>query len=178
VSEKAAFSATYADWKLIKTRRCVQVVMEIPLERANEAYRVLGGMPSAGEETWFAIARLNLQQPQEEPDNNKSPTTEPEAPAPSGNAAPVRARNRLAQRAGMLCNDPLFVRYLWAEGRIDEQDKDLAAAYVREFCGVNSRADILPGTEAATRLDLLESAFVCERDHARYVEPAAEGADA
>lgn len=58
----AAFSASYSDWKVIKTRRVVQLVFEVPLEAADHAYNVLDGMPSFGSEQWFAIARM--QQPE------------------------------------------------------------------------------------------------------------------
>ena len=37
----AAFRASYSDWKLIKTRSVVQIVFEVPLEAADEAYQVL-----------------------------------------------------------------------------------------------------------------------------------------
>lgn len=53
-----AFRATYSDWKLVKTRAVVQVVMEVPLSDADAAYEVLGGMPVHGNERWFGIAAL------------------------------------------------------------------------------------------------------------------------
>lgn len=61
MTEPAAFSANYADWKVIKTRRVVQIVLEVPLEAAGHAYNVLGGMPNFGSEDWFAVARLNKE---------------------------------------------------------------------------------------------------------------------
>lgn len=54
----AAFSATYSDWKVIKTRQVVQIVLEVPLKAADHAYNVLGGMPNIESEGWFAVARL------------------------------------------------------------------------------------------------------------------------
>jgi len=58
MDKPAAFSATYSDLKLIKTRKVVQFVFEVPLEAAEHAMNVLGGMPSPMTESWFAIARL------------------------------------------------------------------------------------------------------------------------
>ncbi len=55
----AAFQATYADFKLIKTRGVVSVSFELPVEQAQLALDVLGGMPIAASEVWCAIARLN-----------------------------------------------------------------------------------------------------------------------
>lgn len=63
--DQAAFSASYSDWRVVKGRKVVQIVLEVPLEAANHAYNVLGGMPNPGEEKWFAIARM------------KQPTTKP-----------------------------------------------------------------------------------------------------
>lgn len=54
----SAFRATYSDWRLVKTRRVVQVVMEVPLEDADKAYEILGGMPNPSEGQWFGIAAL------------------------------------------------------------------------------------------------------------------------
>jgi hypothetical protein len=54
----AAFSATFADLKFIKTRNCVQFIFEVPQEAAVHAQNVVGGWPNPGEERWFAIARL------------------------------------------------------------------------------------------------------------------------
>ena len=59
MTEPAAFSAIYSDWKLIKTRGVVSISFEVPLEAAGHAYNVLDGMPTYGEEKFFAIARLN-----------------------------------------------------------------------------------------------------------------------
>lgn len=58
MTEKAAFSATYSDWRIVKGRKAVQIVFEVPLEAAHHAYNVLGGMPNFGSENWFAIARM------------------------------------------------------------------------------------------------------------------------
>ena len=74
----------------------------------------------------------------------------------------------------MLSNDPLFQKYCDVHvvnptGIL--YDKEMAAEYLRAFCHVESRRDIRPDTEAANRLDLLESAFICWRDKDAFVEP-------
>jgi hypothetical protein len=58
MDKPAAFSAEYADWKLIRTRKVVQIVFEVPMELADHAYQVVGGMPNLAEPSWFGIARL------------------------------------------------------------------------------------------------------------------------
>jgi hypothetical protein len=59
VSDQAAFSASYSDFRIIKGRKVVQVVLELPLEAAGHAWNVLGGVPDPSKETWFAVARLD-----------------------------------------------------------------------------------------------------------------------
>lgn len=54
----AAIEAAYSDFKLIKGRKVVQLIFEVPLEKANEAFHVLGGMPNPTSEVWVAVARL------------------------------------------------------------------------------------------------------------------------
>lgn len=54
----AAFGAEYVDLKVIKTRRAVQIVFEIPLEAADHAIKCLGGMPDNDKSIWFGIAKM------------------------------------------------------------------------------------------------------------------------
>jgi hypothetical protein len=76
----AAFKACYSDWKLIKTRGVVQVVMEVPLAEADAAYKVLGGMPDFGSENWFAIAALKTEKENPKPIPISAATPRPVTP--------------------------------------------------------------------------------------------------
>jgi hypothetical protein len=58
MSEPAAFGAVYSDLKLIRTRKCVQIVFEVPIENFDHAYQALGGMPDNSRSDWFAIAKM------------------------------------------------------------------------------------------------------------------------
>lgn len=145
-----AFRATYSDWKLIKTRGVVQVVMEVPLADADAAYDVLGGMPVHGKERWFGIAAL------------KSPAEEaratPDQDSPPKHSHPDRARREKmdwrdmqpAAQAGIRCNDPVFWRFLHEEHHLASQTKDYAENAVRNICGVTTRADL--GTNHKARV--------------------------
>jgi hypothetical protein len=138
----AIFRACYSDWRLIRTRKCVQLVFEVPLEESNKAYEALGGMPNPGEEAWVAIARLNPEtvkevmpvdeegsfpqshtidtQSREEvmpdtsgPRNTPNDTSPASGPdIPARAHKPVAADKRLVQRAAILCADPLFWKFL------------------------------------------------------------------
>lgn len=58
MSESAAFGAEYVDFKVIKTRRAVQIVFEVPIESADHAIQCLGGMPDNDKSVWFGIAKM------------------------------------------------------------------------------------------------------------------------
>lgn len=149
---EAAFQATYAEWKVIKTRACVQLVFEIPIEQADAAYQVLGGMPIAAKEVWCGIARLKdkvSRQPPPAAENKPGPATS----SPSVPAEPVRAdkeRRKFddlapAQQAGILCGEQAFRKFLSEKfGRLWLITQNDPAAVVREICEVNSRAEIKP----------------------------------
>lgn len=174
MSDHAAFSATYSDFRLIKGRKVVQFVFELPLEQADMALKVVGGMPNPAAETWCAIARLDLNKTKEVmPAANVNKTTDT---SPASETTPARAKNRYSMRAGILSNDPIFWAYLYTVHHIefpdDKEKRDIAADFIRKTCGVTSRADILPNTPAATTFDLLETDFILYRDADKFVEYA------
>jgi len=81
-----------------------------------------------------------------------------ETPAPVEQAA--RA-NRLTQQAAIACKQPKF--QTWVKQCLDpnhEGGLERTEALIREYCGVKSRSEILPGTEAAQRWDRLYSRYV------------------
>lgn len=69
-----AISATFSDFRIVKGRKVAQLIFETPLEAADEALRMLGGLPRPDAERWVGIAPLKAK-----------PTA---APAPVANDAP------------------------------------------------------------------------------------------
>lgn len=133
------FAGTYADWRLVRTRGVVQVVLEVPLDKADAAYQVLGGMPDSGKEVWFAVARLKP--------NGKT--------APS----PIPHPKRLVQQAGIYCADPVFQRFLMEKGLAMDHSEAAAADAVREACGVHSRSEIIVGSIPADKWERLAAQY-------------------
>lgn len=125
MTKPAAFSATYSDFKLVKTRKVAQFVFEVPLEAVDAALAVVGGMPDPAAEGWFGIAPLRE-----------------EVATP---IKPKRSWNELSpsQQAGIRCNEPIFRAFLSAKG-YDACDATEAAEAVRDWFGVKSRTEILP----------------------------------
>ena len=141
-----AFKATYSDWKLIKTRGVVQVVMEVPLAEADAAYQILGGMPDFSQERWFGVAPLKIplaEKETEPPSPKSSPQPTPHPPA----AAKLDWRDILpASQASMLCYKPVFHAFLrekypdeWHESMADPDE------CVRLICAVSSKSMLNDG---------------------------------
>jgi hypothetical protein len=134
----------------------IRIILHVPVEKGGLLTACLG-WPSYTNPVPVALARLN---------------TAKQIEAAKTNVAPEK---RLVQRAGIMCNDPLFFQYLNTAYKADEpfdlvKDSEMAAIIVRKFCRVQSRSEILVGTEAATRFDLLESAFIAWRDKDKFIE--------
>lgn len=132
-----AIRAAYSDVKLVKTRKVFQLIFEVPIEEADNALRVLGGMPRPDAETWVGIA----------------PITEETA-----TRAPDKPRRRMAelsraQQAGILCNEPKFLQF---HGYIDAEEM---ARYVRFSCGVSSRAELDSNQAAGEVWDAMRTEY-------------------
>lgn len=169
----AAFKATYAEWRVIKTRATVQIVFEMPVEKADEAYQALGGMPIAAREVWCAIARLEKEVMRSGASDGPAVavgkgTEGLTQPPPSTvlriktGEAERRDWNSLAysQRAGIRCEEPIFRAFLREMcGKPDVRSADSAATAIREICEVESRGDIRKGTEAEKKWLEIESWF-------------------
>jgi hypothetical protein len=176
----AAFKATYAEWRVIKTRAAVQIVFELPIEKADEAYQALGGMPIAAREVWCAIARLNevpaLASPSVSSSGEREPAsdpgllperghTQPPSPTVSRIGAGEAERRKFSelpypQQAALRCNDPIFRAFLREMcSVVGASSPDMAAAFVRKHCCVKSRSDIQHDTAAEIKWQEIESWF-------------------
>lgn len=149
----SAFRACYSDWKLVRTRQVVQIVMEVPLADADTAYEILGGMPNSAKERWFGIASIR-----------------PTAPTPQLEK-PKRDWRDLgpAQQAGIRCEEPTFAAFLkenhpddWHEAGAD------AAECVRLLCQVSSRSELATNHRARVIWKQLDDEFAAwkEMEHA------------
>ena len=137
----AAISATFADFKLIKGRKCCQLVFEVPIEQADLALQALGGLPNPASEAWCGIARLT------QPAHVRLPQAraeEPEKPKRKFDDFPY------PQQAGMLAEREAFKRF-----SLDVHGEDDAAMLIRMVCGIKSRSELATDSEAAGKfLDL------------------------
>jgi hypothetical protein len=117
MTDSAAIRATYSDWRPVKSRKVLQLVMEVPIEQTEQVLTILGA-PMPDREMWVAIARLADVKPDAKP-----------APHP------------LVQAAGILANEPRFQAWV-AEWLGAEADAEDAAKYIRSYCRIESRREL------------------------------------
>lgn len=176
----AAFSATYSDWKLIRSRKVVQIVLEIPIEKSDEAYQVMGGMPDPGAEKWFAVAALR-EEPKVSGGEGAVPSRRaaellptPSVSRPSEPPPPTRkpvdpAKRTLAQQCAIACHDPAFWQWISDFERMPIErynSAEKAADWVRTKLRIKSRSEIVEGSGAAVVWKQCHDDYIIKRDYA------------
>ena len=151
MTDKAAIAGTYSDFKIIRSRKVAQLVVEVPIEQAQALIAALG-LPNPAEETWVAVARLERAKEHDWRDFStrvlgtieSPPQAVPEAPRPH------RPFEQLPypQQAALRCQDLSFRQFLRDAKNIGTHNAEEAAGAVRMLCEVASRKDIRPGTKA------------------------------
>lgn len=155
MADAAIIKAEYVEWKMVKTRKSLQLIFEVPLEHQEIVQRALGTpMPDAS--PWVAIARM---------------MTEPELIAGIDAMTPERAAvveppdedkppKPLSQISAILCNIVAFRRFLHEKHGFDQVPTvDEAADWVREHCGVQSRREFDTDDAAASNFRALRGAY-------------------
>lgn len=175
-----AIQATFSDFKLIKSRSVVQLVLELPIEAADAALASLGGIPQPGMERWVAVAPLNLDSEMTkelqdamahpgvaEAEALRTVKTKDEGLAGTGY---VPEGERLRIRAVMLCKDERFQDWAYTQasdkvlpstfkkygGRVLEPD---VAGWLRTRLGIKSRAELATNLKAQVAFLNLEAQY-------------------
>lgn len=134
----ALMQGTYSDFKVIKGRKVVQVVIEFPIEQA-EVVTSTFGIPQPHMEKWVAVALLKEE-------------------------AVVRNENatKAIQEAGILGKDPRFGAWLRDErhmSEVDPEDHNTIAEALRAILGIRSRSELSTDTEAMKVWHSLKSSY-------------------
>lgn len=156
---KAAVQGSFADFKVVKTRSTVQIVIEIPIEQADTALAILGGIPQPGTERPVAVARLVQQA--EQPVQPASAQRRIDGKERYANADEM---SKARTRAVLLCKDPLFQRHLGV-GNEEHAARSLCA-----IMRVASRREIESSKEAYHSFLWIEKDFRAERQVAGHSE--------
>lgn len=154
---KAAIAAQLIDIKNVSVHKCVRLTIDVPAEQAMAVINAFG-WPTSVDPVPVAIARLNT--------DALAGASVRGAEARAHNpidSAPRLRKSILAKQAGIACNDPVFRRYLEEEGAPRIVNENDAGEFVRQFCGVQSRADIILGTPAGAKWDELYGRFLAWR---------------
>jgi hypothetical protein len=134
MTDKAAFSGSYSDFKLVKTRSVAQVIVEIPVEAAESFIKVFG-MPIPGSEKPVAIALLG---------------TAPEKPK----TAEQELGEQIRTRAVLLCKEPAFQQWLQVAGEDDARD------YLCEMLDIKSRSALARNQKAQREFVRIENRYL------------------
>jgi hypothetical protein len=144
MTDAAIIQAEYVEWKMVKTRKALQLIFEVPLEHQAMVQAALGTpMPDASSPV--AIARLNLS----------AALTEPVQIAHDNDDAdePHRPPRKLSQIAWSLCGTPTFQQFIYegSDGWDHRPTTDEAAEWLRANCVIRSRGELDTKEEAAAR---------------------------
>lgn len=147
-SNRAAISGVFADYRLVKTRGVLQLIVEVPVERQEQAFEALG-FPVPGTDIHVALARL------------MAPAARSSEEAPVS-ARSEQGRHRYAtaterQQALIRCcayaKDPRFRSYLHVETEAGAVDA------IRHACGIESRKEIESDPKAYAAFIRLETDY-------------------
>lgn len=134
----ANIEAEYVEWKMVKTRKALQLIFELPLEHQAAVQSALG-TPLPGESRWVVIVPFVKTQ--------REPAI---LPPPANDDAEDKPRP-LSQIAALLSTKVLFRRFLEELGGITISGEIEATHELRKRCQVNSRKELDTNPEAAQR---------------------------
>ena len=129
---------TYSDFKIVKSRNVAQVVIEIPLELANEFIGMFG-VPRPDEEIWVAVAELNRRVLESRGEATKA-----------------------VQQAGMLCRNAQFGKWLRDHRgcpETDPENHESIADGLRAILGIRSRTEFHNSPDLVTAFNRLKGEF-------------------
>jgi len=160
-----AISAAFADFRIIKGRKVAQLIFETPLEAADEALRMLGGLPRPDAERWVGIAPL-VGKPKAE----QQPEAPPPEPEKVKESVPFRDKPR-SQQAGILLNDPQF-RAWWGPDDGSEWNAAEADRALKVQLHIASKRDLDQPGPAADAWDRLVATYRADTGRVAWERPA------
>lgn len=126
MANEAAIQASYADYRRVKGRKVLQLVLEVPLEQAPQVHEAFGE-PLPDGSTWVAVARIALKEKSE------------------------LKGGKICQSAAILCGEAAFHQFLGFRFNGYISKKEEAAQCIRNHCEIQSRTELDHNTEAARK---------------------------
>lgn len=134
----AVMRGAYSDFKVIKSRKVIQMVVEFPIE-SSASFVEMFGIPQPHEEQWVAVALMSKT-------------------AVVRNETAIKA----IQDAGILCKSKSFGRWLKDDrgmSEVNPDDPNSIAQALRAILGVRSRSDLSTDSEALKVWHSLKSSY-------------------
>jgi hypothetical protein len=155
-----AIKAAFADWRPVKSRGVLQLVLEVPVEQTKHVLDTLGA-PIPGTEKWVGVALLV---PPGASTSEPASTSQGESPSKAAGDVGASPQTKAhaapggtyAKRAGILCNDSRFM------GWLGTPDTASAAAWLRSITGVASRREYDTDPAARQRFLDIETRYLRE----------------
>lgn len=157
----SAVEATFVDLRTVKSRSVMQLIFEVPLERADAALQALGGIPQPGTDRWVGIARLVAPD-----DRAPAEPTKDYARSLTAKAryADLDDGRKAVARSALLAKDMAFQHWLFVTKRAPAFGEEGAAAYIRSACSCKSRREIAESSEKLRLFEALEGSYQLWRD--------------
>lgn len=131
---KDTFLATFHNIRPVHGRKQVQFIFEVPMEKANAALQILGGIPNPEVSVWAGIVRLTDEAAERALESPQKPTDEPE---PTKARTPFKGLTA-SQQAGIACHDPTFQKWIG----VDEAPLGTREAYIEAGDLLRRKLDI------------------------------------
>ena len=156
MTKLAAIEGHLVSIKNVSTHKSACLTIHVPEEYALKVIEAFG-WPTMVAPVHVAIARIGIEE--------KTPEAKPAPETKTDKAKRKWDELSIAQQAGIMCNEKGF--QLFIAQRMNKMDgkphepvnADDAAQYVRQQCGVNSRAHIEDKPEALKIFKDLEASF-------------------
>ena len=127
----SAVAGTFVKFDAVATRKVARIIIEVPIEGANQALNALGGFPDPANAQWVGIAPLD--------DQPKQSTLK---------------GGKISQCAALLCDEGGFKAY--CEEVLDRSDP---RKVILDCCHITSRAHLDHNEDAAKAFSDLRNSY-------------------
>ena len=171
-----AVLGTFSEVKILKTRSVLQIIVEVPIENADEALKALGGVPQPGTERWVGVALAPKERNAIKPKDEFAgyPANSIVEADPKDLSKPKRPFNSLplSQQAGIRCKDGQFHDFLCIREDTPDIPEEQVPDLVRAICLISSRAQLDTNDICAQKWRKLEEEFQAYLTDLRYAGTA------
>lgn len=150
---------SFSDFRTVKGRKVAQLILEIPIEAADHALSVLGGVPRPDADRWCALVRLDKAAA-----SGAAASRSERSDAPKEKSEGEKA----VARAGILCREPEFQEWLASKtpfsvvtniNSLYGDPANRAAAMLRHMLDIDTRKELATDPKPLEAFKRLETSF-------------------